>query len=309
MSAELKIHEFHGLRGQLRANEPMAAHVSWRAGGPAKRFFAPADLEDLAVFLSQLPEDEPVLFAGLGSNLLVREGGWPGTVVMMYGAARAPRMEDGLLYAEAGVACPKVARFAADNNLGSAEFLTGIPGTVGGALAMNAGCYGGETWDIVERVVTINRRGQLRRRGRAEFETGYRHCELKSDAISEGDEWFASAHFKLPEGDREESREIMKALLSKRRSTQPLQLPNAGSVFRNPSEGKTSARLIQSCGLKRHAVGGARISEKHANFIVNPGGAATAADIEALILHVQKTVEEEKGVRLVPEVKIVGEAK
>jgi UDP-N-acetylmuramate dehydrogenase len=298
---------FQGLRGELRANEPMAKHVSWRAGGPAKRYFAPADLEDLSAFLAQLPEEEPVLFVGLGSNLLVREGGWQGTVVMMYGAKRAPRMEEGLLYAEAGVACPKVARFAADNNLGSAEFLTGIPGTVGGALAMNAGCYGGETWDIVERVVTINRRGQLRRRARDEFETGYRHCELKSDASSDGDEWFASAHFRLPEGDREESREIMKALLSKRRSTQPLQLPNAGSVFRNPPEGKTAARLIQASGLKKLERGGARISEKHANFIVNPGGAGSAADIEWLIEHVQQKVEEEKGVRLVTEVKIVGQ--
>ena len=299
---------FQGLRGELRANEPMSRHVSWRAGGPARRFFAPADLEDLSIFLGQLPEDEPVLFVGLGSNLLVREGGWRGTVVMMYGAGRAPRMEEGLLYAEAGVACPKVARFAADQNLGSAEFLTGIPGTVGGALAMNAGCYGGETWDIVDRVVTINRHGQLRRRGKEEFEFGYRHLELKSDVASDGDEWFASAHFRLPEGDREESREIMKALLSKRRASQPLQLPNAGSVFRNPPEGKTAARLIQSSGLKKLERNGARISEKHANFIVNPGGAGSAADIEWLILQVQEKVEESKGVRLVTEVKIVGDA-
>jgi UDP-N-acetylmuramate dehydrogenase len=298
--------QFHGLRGQLRENEPMSGHVSWRAGGPARRFFAPADLEDLSLFLGQLPEEEPVLFVGLGSNLLVREGGWPGTVVMMYGAARAPRMEDGLLYAEAGVACPKVARFAADQNLGSAEWMTGIPGTVGGALAMNAGCYGGETWDIVERVVTINRRGQLRRRGKEEFEFGYRHLELKSDAAADGDEWFASAHFRLPEGDREESREIMKALLTKRRATQPLQLPNAGSVFRNPSEGKTAAQLIQSCGLKKLERNGVRISEKHANFIVNPGGAGSAADIEWLIGQVQQKVEEFKGVQLATEVKIVG---
>jgi UDP-N-acetylmuramate dehydrogenase len=298
---------FQGLRGELKANEPMSLHSSWRAGGPARRFFAPADLEDLSAFLAQLPEAEPILFVGLGSNLLVREGGWPGTVVLTYGRRRAPRMDEGLVYAEAGVACPKVARFAADQNLGSAEWLTGIPGTVGGALAMNAGCYGGETWDIVERVVTINRRGQLRRRGRDEFEYGYRHCELKADASSDGDEWFASAHFRLPEGNREESREIMKALLTKRRHSQPLQLPNAGSVFRNPAEGRTAARLIQGCGLKKLERNGARISEKHANFIVNPGGAASAADIEWLILHVQQKVEEEKGVRLVPEVKIVGE--
>ena len=299
---------FQGLRGELRRDEPMSRHVSWKAGGPADRCFAPADLEDLSMFLGQLPPEEPVLFVGLGSNLLVREGGWRGTVVLTYAASKRPRLEDGLLYAEAGVACPRVARFAADSNLGSAEWLTGIPGTVGGALAGNAGCYGGETWDIVERVVTINRRGQLRRRGKEEFEFGYRHLELKSDVSGDGDEWFASAHFKLPEGDREESREIMKALLTKRRATQPLQLPNAGSVFRNPSEGKTAARLIQSSGLKKLERNGARISEKHANFIVNPGGAGSAADIEWLILHVQQKVEEDKDVRLVPEVKIVGEA-
>jgi UDP-N-acetylmuramate dehydrogenase len=300
--------QFQGLRGELRRDEPMSRHLSWHAGGPADRCFAPADLEDLSMFLGQLPPEEPLLFVGLGSNLLVRGGGWRGTVVLTYSASKRPRMEDGLLYAEAGVACPRVARFAADNNLGSAEFLTGIPGTVGGALAGNAGCYGGETWDIVERVVTINRRGQLRRRAREEFEFGYRHCELKTDASSDGDEWFASAHFRLPEGHRDESRAIMQALLTKRRSTQPLQLPNAGSVFRNPAEGKTAAKLIQFSGLRRFERGGARVSEKHANFIVNPGGAASAADIEGLILHVQAVVEEKTNVRLVPEVRIVGEA-
>jgi UDP-N-acetylmuramate dehydrogenase len=301
--------QFQGLRGELRRDEPMSRHVSWKAGGPADRFFAPADLEDLSMFLGQLPPEEPILFVGLGSNLLVREGGWRGTVILTFSGSKRPRMEDGLLYAEAGVACPRVAHFAADNNLGSAEWLAGIPGTVGGALAGNAGCYGGETWDIVERVVTINRRGQLRRRANSEFEFGYRRCELKTDASSDGDEWFASAHFKLPEGHRDESRAIMQALLTKRRSTQPLQLPNAGSVFRNPPEGKPAAKLIQFSGLRRHQIGGARVSEKHANFIVNPGGAGSAADIEALILHVQAVVEEKTNVHLVPEVRIIGEVK
>jgi len=300
--------QFQGLRGELRRDEPMSRHASWKAGGPADRFFAPADLEDLSMFLGQLQPEEPILFVGLGSNLLVRQGGWRGTVISTYASSKRPRMEDGLLYAEAGVACPRVARFAADNNLGSAEWFTGIPGTVGGALAGNAGCYGGETWDIVERVVTINRRGQLRRRPRDEFEFGYRHCELKTDASSDGDEWFASAHFRLPEGRRDESRAIMQALLTKRRSTQPLQLPNAGSVFRNPAEGKTAAKLIQYCGLRKFERGGARVSEKHANFIVNPGGAASAADIEGLILHVQAVVEEKTSIRLVAEVRIVGQA-
>ena len=299
---------FQGLRGEMRENEPMARHVSWRAGGPARRFYVPADLDDLSNFLRQLPPDEPILFVGLGSNLLVREGGWRGTVVLTHGPAKHPELRDGLVYAEAGVACPKVARFAAMHSLGSAEFLSGIPGTVGGALAMNAGCYGGETWDIVERVATIDRAGELRVHPKADFEISYRHCELKSDAnASGGDVWFASAHFRLPEGDTEESREIIKARLSKRVAAQPLQRPNAGSVFRNPPEGRPAARLIQFCGLKGLERGGARISEKHANFIVNPRGAGTAADIEWLVLHIREKVKEETGVELVTEVQIVGD--
>ena len=300
---------FQGLRGELKENEPMSRHVSWRAGGPARRFFVPADLEDLAAFLRQLPPEEDLLFVGLGSNLLVRDGGWKGTVVLTHRPAKHPAMDGGLLYAEAGVACPKVARFAALHSLGSAEFLSGIPGTVGGALAMNAGCYGGETWDLVERVTTIDRTGELRSHPKSDFDVGYRRCEMKADAnASGGDIWFAGAHFTLPEGDTEESREIIKALLKKRIDTQPLQLPNAGSVFRNPPEGRPAARLIQFCGLRGLEHGGARVSEKHANFIVNPKGAGSAADIEWLILHIQETVKEETRVRLVTEVKIVGDA-
>ena len=299
---------FQGLRGELKTDEPMARYVSWRASGPAKRFFSPVDLVDLSNFIGQLPHEEPILFVGLGSNLLVRDGGWPGTVILTHGAAKRPRLEDGQLYAEAGVACPKLSRFAAMNKLGGAEFLTGIPGTVGGALAMNAGCYGGETWDVVENVVTINRRGQLRWRARADFEIEYRHCELKSDVSTGEDEWFAAAYFKLPEGDTEESRAIMQSLLTKRRSSQPLQMPNAGSVFRNPEEGKTAARLIQFAGLKNLERNGARVSDKHANFIVNPKGAAQASDIEWLIERIRTVVKDETGVQLETEVKIVGEA-
>ncbi len=293
---------FQGLRGELTANEPMARHSSWRAGGPARRCFAPADLEDLSAFLAQLPETEPILFVGLGSNLLVREGGWPGTVVLTYSPRRAPRMDEGLLYSEAGVACPKVARFAADQNLGSAEWLTGIPGTVGGALAMNAGCYGGETWDIVERVAMIDRYGKVTPRTREEFDIGYRHC-FPTPARKE---WFVAAWFKLKPGDGDTSRGIMKELLARRIATQPLSLPNAGSVFRNPPRDH-AARLIEACGLKVFARGGARVSEKHANFIVNPEGKGSAADIEWLVKHIQRMVFQMKGVVLSTEVRIVGE--
>jgi len=295
--------QFGALRGQLKANEPMSRHVSWRCGGVADRFYVPADLDDLSAFLRQLPPDEPLLFVGLGSNLLVRDGGWRGTVVMTHAAHHRPRMEQGLVYADAGVASPKVARFAALHDLEGAEFLAGVPGCVGGALAMNAGCYGGETWDIVERVATIDRSGKVVQRGRGDFDIGYRHCVPQPPR----EEWFAAAWFRLQRGDGETSRGVIKELLARRIATQPLSLPNAGSVFRNPPQDH-AARLIESCGLKGFGRGGARVSEKHANFIVNPHGAARAADIEWLIQHLQRMVYQMKGVLLQTEVRIVGEA-
>jgi UDP-N-acetylmuramate dehydrogenase len=295
-----------GLRGELKVNEPMARHVSWRAGGPAARFYAPADLDDLAAFLRQLPPAEPLLFVGLGSNLLVRDGGYAGTVVLTHAAGRHPQLLAGCLYAEAGVASPKVARFAARHDLAGAEFLAGVPGTVGGALAMNAGCYGGETWEIVERAVTIDRRGVLHTRAREEFVTGYRHCALKGAARLGEDEWFAGAWFALRRGDGAASRARVRELLERRIVSQPLSLPNAGSVFRNPP-GDHAARLIETCGLKGLERGGARISEKHANFIVNPKGRARAADIEWLIAQARDTVRARTGVELITEVRIVGE--
>jgi len=294
--------KFTGLRGELTNREPMARHVSWRTGGAADRCYRPADVDDLASFLQQLPPGEPLLFVGLGSNLLVRDGGFRGTAVLMHSAARRPVLAKGLIYAEAGVASPKVARFGAMHDLANAEFLAGIPGTIGGALAMNAGCYGGETWDIAEKVLTIDHGGTLRTRGRDEFDIRYRHCALKSG----GEEWFAAAWFRLPAGDGAVSRERMKRFLARRVATQPLQLPNAGSVFRNP-EGDHAARLIESCGLKGLERGGARVSEQHANFIVNPKGAARASDIEWLIETVRATVRERGGIDLQPEVRIVGE--
>ncbi len=298
--------ELAGLRGELKLDEPMARHVSWRAGGPAARVYTAADRDDLAGFLRRLPASEPVAFIGLGSNALVRDGGFRGTVVLTHAAAKRPAMVDDLLYAEAGVASPKVARFAAMHDLANAEFLAGIPGSVGGALAMNAGCYGSETWDIVASAETIDRAGTVRVRPAGDFEVGYRSCELKGAAIGR-DEWFTGAYFRLPAGDGEVSRARIKDLLSKRIAAQPLSLPNAGSVFRNPP-GDYAARLIEACGLKGFGRGGARVSEKHANFIVNPKGAARASDIEWLIDSVRATVKEKTGVDLHPEVRILGEA-
>ncbi len=292
-----------GLRGEIRFNEPMGRHVTWRAGGAAARAFVPADLDDLAAFLRATRIDEPLLFVGLGSNLLVRDGGFDGTVVFLHAVlGRLTLPAPGLVYAEAGVASPKVARFTANQGLAGAEFLAGIPGTVGGALAMNAGCYGGETWGIVERVLMLDRHGALRERTAADFEIGYRHVGLR-DAV---DECFAAAWFRLPAGDAADARGRIRALLEKRIASQPLQLPNAGSVFRNPP-GDHAARLIEAAGLKGAQIGGARVSEQHANFIVNPQRQASAADIEALIERVQATVREKFGIDLVREVRIVGE--
>ncbi len=292
-----------GLRGELRFNEPMARHVTWRAGGAAARAYVPADLDDLAAFLRVTRIDEPLLFVGLGSNLLVRDGGFAGTVVFLHAVpGRLTLAEDGCVYAEAGVASPKVARFAANHNLAGAEFLAGIPGTVGGALTMNAGCYGGETWTIVDRVLMLDRQGVLRERRAEDFDIGYRHVGLRGTS----DEMFAAAWFRLPAGDGAAARTRIRELLEKRIASQPLALPNAGSVFRNPP-GDHAARLIEAAGLKGLQVGGARVSEKHANFIVNPDRRATAADIEALIEKVQAVVREKFGVELVREVRIVGE--
>ena len=293
------------MKGTLRFNEPMSRHTSWRAGGMAQRAYVPAGLQDLAVFVRALPQDEPVYFVGLGSNLLVRDGGLRGTVILLHAALNQIRLEqqgdEEMIYAEAGVASPKVARFAAKHGFTGAEFLAGIPGTVGGALAMNAGCYGAETWQIVARVMTLDRIGGLRERVPPDYAIGYRHVVPKPPR----EEWFAAAWFKLPQGDSAASMRKIKELLQKRIASQPLQQPNAGSVFRNP-QGDYAARLIEASGLKGARIGGAMVSEKHANFIVN-AGSATAADIEALIGKVQETVLDKQSVKLVPEVRIVGE--
>src|SRR5712664_1042344 len=225
--------DLKGLRGELRLDEPMARHVSWRSGGRAKRFFVPADLPDLSEFLKRTEKTEPLLFVGLGSNLLVRDGGFRGTVISMHAAVLRPEMKKGLVYAQAGVAAPKVARFAALHQLARAEFLAGIPGTVGGALAMNAGCYGSETWDVVAKAMTISRAGKFSQRSADEFETGYRHIGLRGAKLGE-DEWFVAAWFRFRPGDDKVARRRIKELLARRLATQPLDLPNAGSVFRNP---------------------------------------------------------------------------
>jgi UDP-N-acetylmuramate dehydrogenase len=286
--------------GKLLLNEPMARYTSWRVGGQVDRFYVPAGLADLQMFLRDLPADEPIYFVGLGSNLLVRDGGVRGTVILMHNALTDLRMEGEMIYAEAGVTCAKLAKFSAKESRQGAEFFAGIPGTLGGALAMNAGCYGSETWNVVAKVITINRRGGLNTREASEFIASYRHIDMPV-----ADEWFIAAWLKLEAGDSQVSTQKIKTLLAQRLSSQPLNMPSAGSTFRNPPD-DFAARLIEASGLKGYVMGGAQVSEKHANFIVNLGG-ANALDIELLIKHMRETVLEKQGVVLQQEVKVIGE--
>ncbi len=288
----------NSIAGELRDNEPMSRHTSWRVGGTADRFFVPASIDDLSLFLRQLDTDTPIFWHGAGSNLLVRDGGIRGTVIATHGVLRElERLDDDRVYAESGVPCAKLARRCARWGLRSGEFFAGIPGTIGGALAMNAGAFGGETWNHVLAVDVVDRRGARLRRVPDEYLVGYRSVEGPAG------EWFLGAEFRFEPGvaGQEEIRDI----LQRRKETQPIGLPSCGSVFRNPP-GDFAARLIEAAGLKGLEMGGAQVSEKHANFIISRDG-ATAADIERLILHVQRTVQEVHGVELVPEVRVTGE--
>jgi len=288
------------LRGVLRRGEPLSKHTSWRVGGPADCFYEPAGVEDLSTFLKTLPENEPLYWVGLGSNLLVRDGGVRGTVIMLSGKLSGlERIDTNTVRAEAGVASAKLARFSVQQGLRGAEFLAGVPGTVGGALAMNAGAFGGEAWSIVTAVETMDHAGHIRTRTHSEYRIGYRSVQGPAG------EWFIAGHFGLTPGSTAEGQALIKTLLAKRGATQPTQWPNAGSVFRNPP-GDFSARLIERTGLKDFCIGEACVSELHANFIVNTGS-ATAADIETLIEVVREKVYAAQGVKLEAEVRIIGE--
>jgi len=289
-------------RGKLLYDEPMSRHTSWRVGGPADLYFAPADLDDLVDFLRHRRErDWPVTWLGLGSNTLVRDGGIRGIVIATHKSLGGIELrDDRSVYAEVGVPCAKIARLTARNGLARAEFFAGIPGTLGGALAMNAGAWGHTTWEVVHQVETVDAGGALHRRRATDFEIGYRSVR------SPREEWFVSAVLYLKAGDAAASMARIKEFLSSRARTQPIHSPNAGSVFVNPPN-DFAARLIESAGLKGAREGGASVSRKHANFIVNEGG-ASARDIETLIARVAGTVEQAHGVRLQAEIRVVGEA-
>lgn len=286
-------------KNTLRRDEPMSKHTSWRLGGPADIYFRPDSIDELRLFLRELDDNTPVYWTGLGSNLLVRDGGIRGVVIAPSNAlGHVDRLPGNRVEAGAGVPCTVLARRCARWQIGPAEFFAGIPGTIGGALTMNAGAFGGETWDQVSEVDTVDRNGEIRTRARTEFDIAYR--QVKGPQA----EWFICARFQFAEQD-EGGLKRVRALMRERQDKQPLGLPSCGSVFRNPP-GQHAAQLIDSAGLKGYQIGAAAVSEKHANFIINTGG-ATAADVEALIAHIRAVVEERHGIRMELEVHIVGE--
>jgi UDP-N-acetylmuramate dehydrogenase len=284
---------------RVRRREPLSRHTSWHVGGPAEVFFNPRDRADLAAFLRALPPEVPIFWIGLGSNLLVRDGGFPGVVISTHGTLDSlERLSETTLRAEAGVACARIARQCIKWGLGPAEFFAGIPGTLGGALAMNAGAFGGETWSHVLEVETIDRHGQERVRAASEYRVGYRAVSAPAP-----EEWFVGATLAFEQRPGAHEGEV-RSLLARRKQSQPIGEWSCGSVFTNPP-GDHAARLIEAAGLKGFRIGDASVSQKHANFIINHG-TARAADLERLIEHVRSTVERVHGVSLRPEVRIVG---
>lgn len=292
------------MRPNLFFNEPLAMHTSWHIGGPARQYFCPIDTLDLSQFLQTLDKDEQIFWLGLGSNVLIRDNGFPGTVIhtlkMPSKITLLEQTNDGIIInVAAGVPCAKIAKFAAKHNVVGAEFFAGIPGTMGGALAMNAGAFGGETWPHVVSVDVIDRAGVITRRTPLEYKISYR------EAIGpKTEEWFLGAQLYFKLGDQEQALLRIKELLKRRSETQPIGLPSCGSVFRNPP-GKYAAELIEASKLKGVRIGNAEVSNKHANFIINLGG-ALAKDVEQLIALVQQTVWQDHAVALCPEVKFIG---
>jgi UDP-N-acetylmuramate dehydrogenase len=287
------------VRGRILPHASLAEYNSWRVGGPADMLYIPADIDDISVFMQQLPLETPLLWLGLGSNILIRDGGVDGAVLVTQGALSGIAQIDAEhVRAEAGVSCAQIARYTARLGLRGLEFMAGIPGTVGGALCMNAGCYGGETWQHVYQVETIDRQGQRHIRPASDYQVSYRHAQGPQN------EWFVAGYFKLQPGDKTQALNDIRELIEKRNAAQPTGLPNCGSTFRNPLN-HSAGRLIDAAGLKGFRVGGAYVSEKHANFLINDGS-ATAADIEILIQTITAKVEQQHGVLLHPEVCIIG---
>ena len=286
------------LKGRIRENVCMKEYNTWKIGGSAQYFFEPSNLDDLKKFLENSSNID-IIFLGNGSNVLIRDGGINGCVVSLKNTLNNyTSNKKGKYIFEAGFSCMKIAQITAKDNYGGLEFLCGIPGSLGGALAMNAGCYGGNIWDYVNKVIMINKNGNLVTKSKREFKYGYRNLEL------EDNNFFIGATFNLQENQLKNSLDIIKEYLKDRRSKQPTGLPSCGSVFKNP-ENYHAANLIESSGLKNYKIGKAYISDKHANFIITEPS-ASSSDVEDLIEFIQKTVFENKNIFLETEVKFIG---
>lgn len=286
-------------RGFYSEEVPLARYTSWRVGGRAAFFYQPVDMDDLSCFLAHSDRVEtPITWLGFGSNVLIRDSGIPGIVIHTTHLNRLAQSSEKRVKVEAGVGLPQLARFAAQQGLSGLEFLIGIPGTVGGALAMNAGAFGHAIWDRVCEVETIDCKGIRQTRSPDDFQVGYRHVSGVPG------EWFVSCQLRLATGEVESIRQTMKGYLDHRHKTQPIGQASCGSVFKNPS-GHAAGQLIDRAGLKGFQIGDAQVSHKHANFIINLGK-AHASDIEALMAHIQQSVAKMAAIRLETEVVVLG---
>jgi UDP-N-acetylmuramate dehydrogenase len=287
------------LRGRLTANQPLADLTWFRVGGPAQLLFTPEDEQDLAYFLVHLPAEVPVTVVGLGSNLIVRDGGIPGVVIRLGRGFGNVAVEEGARI-RAGAAVPdvKVARAAQDAAIARLSFYRGIPGAIGGALRMNGGAYGGETKDVLIEARGVDRSGQSRVFSNADMHFTYRHCGVADDVI------FTTALFQGMPGDPAVIAAEMGKITESREATQPIKSRTGGSTFKNPP-GRKAWQLIDAAGCRGFAVGAAQVSELHCNFLINRGG-ATAADIERLGEAVRARVRETSGVELEWEIKRIG---
>ena len=290
-----------GLRGRLIANQPLAELTWFRVGGPAQVLFSPQDTEDLAALLAQLPPEVPVTVIGLGSNLIVRDGGVPGVVIRLGRGFGEIAVEDGYRL-RVGTAVPdvKVARAAQEASIAGLSFLRGIPGSIGGALRMNGGAYGGETKDVLVEARGVDRAGRILRFTNADMHYSYRHCGAPEDVI------FTEAVFQGAPGDGAVIAAEMDKITESREATQPIKSRTGGSTFKNPP-GHKAWQLIDAAGCRGLQIGGAQVSPMHCNFLINLGS-ATAADIETLGETVRATVKETSGVVLEWEIKRIGVA-
>ncbi|MBE6100042.1 MAG: UDP-N-acetylmuramate dehydrogenase [Anaerovibrio sp.] len=286
---------------QFYINEPMCKHTTFNIGGPADYLIFPADMMQLAQIFKLLNKhDIPSTILGNGSNVLVLDKGIRGAVIKFHAPMSYKRCEGNRIVAGAGAYLKHISQFAADNGLSGMEFACGIPGSLGGAVFMNAGAYDGEMKNVVKEVKTVTTTGKILTYGPDEFNFGYRHSVFQANgqAISE-------VTLELQPGNKDEIQAKMDDYTQRRESKQPLEMPSAGSTFKRP-EGYYAGTLIDNTGLKGLQVGGAQISTKHAGFVVNSGN-ATAQDVLNLIKEVQDRVYKEKGVKLYPEVRIIGE--